>query len=189
LEQLLEIVGLLMAMTRKPVSKKTRDVEKQLRVRSDNGDLFIVQRSDRRIALGLIARGGNKVGKVGYFFRIELYDNAPDKATLTLEPEQAIWIKKFGYLHLRDGNWPTVGKLKGFTREAWPMPVFVRHNDSFNTNYICTYDENDVTKGLETWPTDQVPPHIDKSVIAEDGAAGAGYVEDYLMKILGLRTQ
>ena len=176
-------------MTRKPASKKMKDAVKPLRIISDNGDLFIVQQGDRRIAIGLIARGGKTAGKVGYFFRIEFYDNAPDKTALTLEPEQAIWIGKFGDLHILRGKWPLVGKLKDFTREAWPMPVFARHSETFNTNHICTYDENDVSKGLETWPSDQVPSYIDTSFVVEDGMAGAGYVEDYLMKILGLRTQ
>ena len=178
-----------MGTIRKPTSKKTKDAAKPPRIISDNGDLFIVQQDDRRIALGLVARGGKRAGKLGYFFRIELYDNAPDKAALTLEPEQAIWIGMFGDLHILRGKWPLIGKLKGFTRDAWPMPVFARHSETFNTSHICTYDENDVCKELETWPSDQVPYYIDTSFVVEDGLAGAGYVEDYLMKILGLRTQ
>jgi Immunity protein 26 len=178
-----------MGTTRKLTTRKKTDAVKPVRIISNNGDLFIVQQGDCRIALGLIARGGKRAGKVGYFFRIELYDSAPDKTALILEPEQAIWIVKFGDLHILRGKWHLVGKLKGFTREAWPMPVFARHSEAFNTNHICTYDENDVSKGLETWPVDQVPSYINMSVIAEDGMAGAGYVEDYLMKILGLRTQ
>jgi hypothetical protein len=177
-------------MTRKPTKKKkVEDSAKPPRIISDNGDLFIVQRGDRRIALGLIARGGKKSIKLGYFFHIELYDNAADKSAFALEPEQAIWVHQFGHLHLRDGSWPTVRKLKGFTLEAWPMPVFARHSDSDNIDYICTYDEKDLAKGLGTWFADQVPAYVDTSYVAQDGLAGAGYVEDHLMKILGLRTR
>ena len=178
-----------MGTMRKSTTKKAKDAAKPLRIISDNGDLFIVQQDDHRIALGLIARGGKRAAKLGYFFRIELYDNAPDKAALILEPEQAVWIGIFGDLHILRGKWPLVGKLKGFTREAWPMPLFARHSETFKTNHICIYDENDVSKGLETWPADQVPSYIDTSFVVEDGLAGAGYVEDYLMKILGLRIQ
>ena len=176
-------------MTRKPASNKKIDAAKPTRITSDNGDLFIVQQGDRRIALGLIARGGKRASKVGYFFRIELYDNAPDKTKLKLEPEQAIWIEKFGDLHILRGKWPIVGKLKGFTREAWPMPVFARHSDIHNVDYISTYDENDVSRLIDTWLAEKVPAHIDTSFVAKEGLSGAGYVEDYLMKILGLRTQ
>jgi Immunity protein 26 len=185
----LEVIGILMGTMHKSTTKKTKDAVKPLRMISDNGDLFIVQQNDRRIALGLIARGGKKAGKLGYFFRIELYDNAPDKSALTLEPEQAIWIEKFGDLHILRGKWPLVGKLKGFTREAWRMPVFARHSDIHNVDYISTYDENDVSKLIDTWLAEEVPAHIDTSFVANEGLAGAGYVEDYLMKILGLRTQ
>jgi Immunity protein 26 len=176
-------------MTRKPRDKPAKDDAKQPRIISDNGNLFIVMHGNRSIALGLIARGGKRAGKLGYFFRIGLYDEAKERDNLSLDLNQAIWIAKFGDLHILRGKWPLVGKLNGFSREAWPMPVFARHHEGFNINYICTYDENDVSLGLHTWRADQVPAHVKTSVVAEDGMAGAGFVEDYLMKILGLRIQ
>jgi hypothetical protein len=175
-------------MKSKNTSKKVKDGAKLPRIISDNGDLFIVQTNDRRIALGLIARGGRTAGKLGYFFRIELLDQAKEKNALVLEPEQAIWIAMFGDLHILRGKWPLIGKLNGFTRESWPMPVFVHHHEGFNINYVRTYDENNLEM-LGNWPESQVPAHIDTSFQVEDGLAGAEYVENYLMKILGLRNQ
>lgn len=176
-------------MTRKTVGKETKNSTKPPRIISDNGDLFIVARGDRRIALGLIARGGKKACKLGYFFRIALYEDAKDKANLTLEPQQAIWVGMFGDLHILRGKWPIVGKLKSFSREVWPMPVFAYHHAGFNIDYIRTYDEDNIAKQLGDWRTHQVPSHIDTSFVVEDGLAGAGFVEDYLMRILGLRDQ
>jgi Immunity protein 26 len=174
-------------MTRKPVSKKAKDITKPPHIISDNGDLFIVMHGDRRIALGLIARGGKKACKLGFFFRIDLYDNAENKSALTLEPEQAIWVHKFGDLHVLRGKWPVIGKLKGFSREAWPMPVFMHHHDGFNIDYIRAYNENDIAELSGNWRSDQVPSQIDTSFVVKDGLAGAGYVEDALMEILGLQ--
>lgn len=176
-------------MTRKPDSKKANGGSKPPRIISDNGDLFIVTQGDRRIALGLIARGGKKACKLGYFFHIDLYDNATDKSALHLEPGKAMWISMFGDLHILRGIWPLVGKLKGFSREAWPMPIFSHHHDLFNIDYIRVYDENDLAVSLANWQIDQVPAHVDTSLVVEDGLAGAGYVEDYLIEMLGLPHQ
>jgi Immunity protein 26 len=175
-------------MTRKPLRKKSNDCPKPPRIISDNGDLFIVLQGERRIALGLIARGGKKAGKLGYFFRIELYDDAKDKANLKLDPEQAIWIQMFGDLHILRGKWPIVGKLNDFNRDDWPMPVFAHRDDLIDVDYIRTYNE-DSLEHINTWRADEVPAYVDTSVIADDGDAGAGFVEIYLMEMLGLRNQ
>lgn len=161
-------------MVQKSVGKGAGVGGKPPRIISENGDLFVVTRGDRQIALGLVARGGRRLSKLGYFFRIELYNNVGDAANLTLESGQSVWVAMFGHMHIFRGKWPIIGKLKGFSREDWPMPVFAHHHDGFNIDYIRTYDEDNLLQGLGSWRADQVPVLIDTSFVVEDGFAGAG---------------
>jgi hypothetical protein len=155
-----------------------------LRIKSDNGDLFIVKKDGRNLALGLIARGGKKIAKLVYFFPTNIYDAANDKSNLHLHHSQAIWVVEVSSLKIEDGSWPLVGKLKDFSFERWPMPLFWRHSSSVNVDYIDQYDEKDITKSLNSWYLLRLPSDLDVSFVVEQGLAGCEYAEDYLEKIL-----
>lgn len=154
-----------------------------LRIKSDNGDLFIVTKDGKELALGLVVRGGKKVGKLAYFFPMKIYWDVENKADLQLHHNQAIWAYAISSLSIEDGSWPLVGKLKNYTLDRWPMPLFWRKN-GYNEQYIVQYDEKDIAVSLNTWPLNDVPRDVDVSFVIEDGLAGCGYVEDYIEDIL-----
>jgi hypothetical protein len=170
---------------------ETNKLEKPKRIRSKNGDLFIVMNDGvnegRRLALGLNARGDHRPIRLGYFFPIALYENAPDKTNIVLDRSQAVLVRKFGYLDIRDGKWPTVGRLKDFTRDAWPMPKFER-TDSAGIRSISEYDE----ERLENYTFDEVlhrlPPDFDLSFVVRDGTSGCEALVVRLDDLLGPGT-
>lgn len=157
--------------------------QKEQRIKSNNGDLFIVTKGGRNLALGLVARGGKKISKLVYFFPINLYEKIDDKSNLRLHHSQAIWVYLISSLSIEDGTWPLVGNLKGFSLQQWPMPLFWRYDTINNIDYIVKYDEKTL-KHLGTWYLHEVPKEADLSFVVKDGLAGCGYVEDYIELVL-----
>jgi Immunity protein 26 len=146
------------------------------RVKSRNGDLFIVYNEGRRVGLGLIARGNNRPVKLGYFFPLALPNYAIDGESLTLDPKQAVLIRKFGALEINRGNWPIVGHLQNFMPEAWPMPKFERFmsgSDGPNTRIITEYDEERLAQYVFESEASRLPKDYDLSFVVEGGLAGA----------------
>lgn len=157
------------------------------RVKSRNGDLFIVLNEGRRVGLGLVARGNNRPVRLGYFFPLELFDNAPDKSNLSLSPRQAVLVRKFGDLEIMRGNWPIVGHLKDFTPEAWPMPKFERFmsgSDGPNTRIITEYDEERLAQYVFESEASRLPKDYDLSFVVDGGLAGAYALAYRLEKII-----
>jgi hypothetical protein len=157
------------------------------KVKSNNGDLFIVMDGDRRIALGLIARGNNRPGKLGFFFDLKCYDEVADKVSLKLDRKQAVYVCKFSYLEIRNGNWPTVGTLKDFSFEEWPMPVFENHPSDPNRHTYTQYDEERLENQIFSCRASQTPRWLDLSFVVDDEAVGALGVANWLDHILGKR--
>jgi Immunity protein 26 len=146
------------------------------RVKSRNGDLFIVYNEGRRVGLGLIARGNNRPVRLGYFFPLELFDGAPDKANLSLNRKQSVLVRMFGDLEIVRGNWPIVGHLQDFTPETWPMPKFERFmsgSDGPNTRIITEYDEERLAQYVFESEASRLPKDYDLSFVVEEALAGA----------------
>jgi hypothetical protein len=156
------------------------------KVKSKNGDLFIVMNEERRVALGLIARGNNRSGKLGFFFDLKYYDRVADKACLKLDYKQAVYVCKFSYLEIRNGNWPTVGALKGFSFETWPMPVFEHNHYDTRFSAYRRYDEERLEQQVFSCYKSQLPRGFDLSFVVEDGDAGAFFVAERLERLLGM---
>jgi hypothetical protein len=157
----------------------------KLRVKSKNGDLFIVCKEGRRIGLGLIARGDGRPCRLGYFFPLELYDDASDKQNLKLTTKQSVLVMKFGDLEIINGNWPIVGHLKDFSFAAWPMPKFERFMPGSKQRIITEYDEERLERYIFESEESKLPPGYDLSFVVEGGLAGAFFLADKLECILG----
>lgn len=159
-------------------------------IKSKNGDLFIVFNEGRRVGLGLNARGNNRPVRLGYFFPLKLYDEAPDKSNLSLTPKQSVLVRMFGDLEIMRGNWPIVGHLDDFTPAAWPMPKFERFmsgSDGPNTRIITEYDEERPAQYVFESEASRLPKDYDLSFVVDGGLAGAFYLagelEDKLAEI------
>jgi hypothetical protein len=162
------------------------ETAEKIKIKSKNGDLFIVMNEGRRIALGLIARGNNRPGKLGFFFDLKYYDEAVDKANLKLDYKQAVYVCIFSYLEIRNGNWPTVGVLKDFSFETWPMPVFENGLTDPDRHIYTMYDEERLERTTFYCDKSHLPKDLDMSFVVEDGAAGAFFVAERLERLLGM---
>ena len=157
------------------------------KIKSKNGDLFVVMNQNRRVALGLIARGGNRPIKLGYFFDLKYYDGAKEKINLHLDRNQAIYVCKFGYLEIRNGNWPTVGSLRDFSFEQWPMPVFENHHSGPELRIYALYDEEQLENQIFSYQGTRPPRDLDLSFVIEDHMAGAFFVAERLERLMKKR--
>lgn len=147
-------------------------------VKYHEGDWFAVPLTEGGFGLGTVARARG-AAVLGYFFG----PRRPEQPTLadaaTCEPSGAILIGTFSHLGIKRGDWPLLGRLPDWQREAWPMPVFVRHEELSGRSFHVFYDPDDPNKRLREvriGPEDQQGP--------EDGAMGAVYVEEQLSALL-----
>jgi hypothetical protein len=112
----------------------------------DEGMLFGVPLPKGGFAIGLIARksGRRRLGGLfGYFFGPRRHVLPTAAALSRLRPSDASLLCMFGYLGIRDGRWPYIGKLPNWDRGEWPMPSFTRTQLIEGTVFKTTYDEND----------------------------------------------
>lgn len=103
--------------------------------RYDNGegDWFAVPLEQAVHAVGVVARRHRR-GRgvmVGYFFGP--FESPPALDCLAeLRPADAVLVREFAKVPIRydelakSGSWPRLGKVSGWDRAAWPVPVFKR---------------------------------------------------------------
>ena len=110
---------------------------------------------------------------LGYFFgpKRAVVPSIDDLADL--KAEGAVLVGRFGYLGLKHGTWPVIGRLEDWDRTEWPMPVFVRYEELTGRSLSVFYDDGDPARVVRE---DQVAPGLDEQG-PKDGLMGAGYVE------------
>ena len=124
------------------------------------GDCFCIPVPDGARAVGVIARlqrPSNPRSILAYFFGpYGDHDVAPSKVEMptNLSAADAILVRRVGYSSLRDGFWPVIGRLEPWSREAWPMPQFVRTDPETGRTYKVTYADDDPGKRIRTTPCD-----------------------------------
>lgn len=143
------------------------------------GDWFAVPLRDGGFGVGLIARAKSSI-LVGYFFgpKRETIPTLSDVASL--RTSGAVLVARFGYLGLKEGNWPVLGRHEAWNAKQWPMPVFVRYEELTGRSFNVFYDGTDPNRLLAE---EQIPPGL-----AEQGPSndlfGAGSLEIRLTRLL-----
>ena len=107
-------------------------------------------------------------------------------ATLQMHPGWKVGLTgangcgKSSFLGLLRGEWPVLGKVDPWEREAWPVPVFVRRSVVSNTPKKVIYREPDFNIEAEILPcTEEEARQLPK-----DGILGYGAVEIRLTTLL-----
>jgi Immunity protein 26 len=147
------------------------------------GDWFAVPLPDGKFATGVVARTSKKyVGTLlGYFFGPRREELAALSELESLSASQAVLVGRFGYLGLRGGAWPVLGRLEPWIPSDWPMPVFVRYEELTGRVFRVFYADADPSVYLRE---EQVPPgHAITG--PKDSGMGAGFVELRLNQLLG----
>src|SRR5262245_33669660 len=106
------------------------------------GDWFAVPLRSGGYASGLIARRSRRGVLLGYFFGPKT-NHIPSLQELeSLKPQAAVLVELFGDLGLLKGEWPILGRSKGWDLRDWPIPVFVRQDDLSGVSQLVEYSED-----------------------------------------------
>ena len=151
------------------------------RIKYSEGDWFAVPLREGGFGVGLVARANPKAALLGYFFgpRREEVPSLQDLSQL--RAADAPLVGKFGHLGITQGKWPLLGRLPGWERSDWPMPVLIRYEELTGRSFKVFYDDDDPSKLLRE---EQVAAGTDEQG-PTDGLMGAGYVEKVLTALLG----
>ncbi|SYZ34676.1 Imm51 family immunity protein [Propionibacterium australiense] len=118
-------------------------------VRFGEGDWFGLPVKGGGWALGVIARRRPRSSALlGYFFG----PRRPEPPVLAdaegLTAEDAVFVCIFGYLGFKKEQWLVLGKLEGWDRDAWPMPVFIQATKGSIRASRIYYDQDDPAKEI-----------------------------------------
>jgi hypothetical protein len=133
-------------------------------------------------SVGVIARlAGRGKTPLGYFFGPRL-DALPGLDHVAgLRPEDAVFVGLFGSQGLRRGSWPVLGRVPGWDRAEWPVPVFTVKDAIIDGLYWRRfYDPDDPGR----WLSEE---RVERGVVPEllsDSLSGSGAVEIWLSKLL-----
>ena len=147
------------------------------------GDCFAVPLRNGGFGVGIVARSNPKGVFLGYFFGPKRSDIPSIEELASLVPGDAALVGRCGDLGIVDGSWQILGRVVGWRRAAWPMPVFVRREEITSRSYRVVYDDADPSKLTRE---EQVEPGAGEGDGGpQDGLMGAGFAEKVLTKLLG----
>jgi hypothetical protein len=144
------------------------------------GNVFAVPLRDGGFGIGVAARMDGKGAVLGYFFD-RRYGRPPGIADVgDLSALDAVLVQIFGDLGLVRGTWPVIGPLPDWRREGWPMPAFGRHEELTGRYFRVEYSDDDPNSRPRETPISQE----EFERLPEDGAAGFGFIEARLNRLL-----
>ena len=150
-------------------------------LRFKEGEWIGVPLDDGTFAAGLIARVKGNV-LFGYFFGPTTVAPAELTTLAHLTPGDAVLVGMFGVVGLRQGRWPMLGGIEGWDRAAWPIPVFVRHDELTGQTFRVFYDDKNPNKVLGE---ELISPGGSTDGV-RDGLMGARFVELVLNDLFGV---
>jgi hypothetical protein len=149
------------------------------RIKLKEGDLFILPLRTNGYLVGLVARiAGNGV-PMGYFFNDLLPEISSSPNIDKLTADNVLLVSKFGIQGFADGTWRRAETLPGFTREDWPVPIFLEKHSVLAPRLEFYSDD------MEFIGYGHVSQDTDLNSYYESGTSGSVAIEIELTKILG----
>lgn len=151
------------------VSKKTSYAE---------GDIFAVPLPDGLFAVGVVARATRKRRVIlAYFFGLKLSESPTDRSAFDLQAANASKAVRVGDLHIVEGKWPVIGRVRDWRREEWPMPRYIRRGvpEIGSPALIITYHDDDPLVPIAEQRCEQSTTGLEN-----DSVWGAGFAEAVL---------
>ncbi|MEK6234968.1 MAG: immunity 26/phosphotriesterase HocA family protein, partial [Planctomycetales bacterium] len=89
------------------------------------GTWFGVPLHQEGYAVGVVARHSpSKEIVLAYFFGPRR-DSLPETSQLQhLTPDDSLKVLMVGFLGLKEGSWPIIGKTTTWSRDCWPIPQY-----------------------------------------------------------------
>jgi hypothetical protein len=144
------------------------------------GDWFAVPLRDGGFGVGVIARANRNGVLLGFFFSPKHAEPPARAAVAALEPGDAVLVRRFGHLGLKNGTWPVLGPAGEWDRELWSVTRFGRREPLRGLAFVEVYDDDDPNKHVATERA--TAEEVDR--LPEDGLSGAGAIEVRLGKLL-----
>lgn len=144
------------------------------------GDWFAVPLRAGGFGIGLIARANHSGILLGYFFGPRRAGVPSLKEVQNQRPSDACLVGRFGHLGIVQGQWPIFGRLEGWERSAWPMPVFLRREELTGRALNVFYSDDDPGRVVR-----EESIQVSFVIQPKDGLMGAGFVEKVLTTTLG----
>ncbi|MEG2031140.1 MAG: Imm26 family immunity protein [Janthinobacterium sp.] len=144
------------------------------------GSWFAVPLPGGGYAVGVVARTA-PAGRImlAYMFGPKR-DSLPTLDELeALRPEQAVRRLRTGDMALLNERWPLLGDSRHWNRDAWPMPAFIRRNESLQRAWRASYADADPAK-LDR--EESIP--FDTPGMESDSLYGYGATELLMNKLL-----
>lgn len=122
------------------------NVSNRKRPRITAGDIYMV-RDEHGVDVGycVISQATRGSIQIGYFFDpsvTHLKDLISKKDKVYLEAVCVLW---FGYVGIRDGEWPLIGKIEPFKIGDWPMAVGVWRELDRLPYFACFFNSKSLT--------------------------------------------
>lgn len=114
-------------------------------IKVEEGDCFALPLSGGGFARGVVARQPPRSPvMLAYFFppRLATLRDALIDGQLTLGKQ--VLIERCGNGSIKNGHWPTLGKLPSFDRLAWPIPLFISGNTANQLLRVAVVSERDL---------------------------------------------
>jgi hypothetical protein len=150
------------------------------RIQIREGDWFAVPLRSSGFGAVLVARANPEGVLLGYFFRPRSERLPSLDGLRNLGLASAVLVAKFGHLGITSGAWPLLGRLDGWDRLRWPMPVFGRLEELSGRAFRVFYNNDDPNGWLRDEPTSI----NDALQLPRDRLLGAGAAEIVLTKLL-----
>lgn len=148
------------------------------------GSWFAVPLTGGGHAVGVVARTA-PAGRImlAYMFGPKRDSLPPLSELQQLKPEQAVRRLRTGDMALLNERWKLLGESSGWQREAWPMPPFIRRNESLQRAWRACYADADPAK-LDR--EESVP--FDTPGLESDSLYGYGATELLMSKLLATES-
>jgi hypothetical protein len=151
-----------------------------MKVNCAEGTCFAVPLRTGGFAVGLVARASSDGPHVLAYFFGPKRDHVPTMAEVgELRAQAAAKVARTGDLHLLDGRWPVIGRLRDFHREDWPFPKFLRADEITRRAWAVEYADGDPGRAIA-----QTPIAFGTAGLERDASLGAGAAELVLTKLL-----
>lgn len=147
---------------------------KSANINYKEGDLIIFSLPRGGFAIGVIART-SRDGIILVYFANKKFENIPTLKEIYVSDLEFYFAWRTGDLALLEGKWKVIGEYKGFRRENWPIPLYIRKDPLSKKAWEVKYNDLNISI-IES----ETPTNYKRTDLDAEGVAGYRFVEKKL---------